>query len=124
MFVVVFFSLGFCEFFRGTGNGNFRAKSSVSYCLDRGVRLAFASRNLNVPWVRAPISRYSVVGTGHGRFAMVRWARYRFVLLWVYWFSLFLCVGSVVVDLSDVGLSDVGLSNCFGNGFPQRLGKF
>ncbi len=23
-----------------------------------------------------------------------------------------------------VGLSDVGLSDCFGNGFPQRLGMF
>ena len=51
---------------------------------------------MNVPWVRAPTSRYSVVGTGHGRFAMARWARFRFVLLWVYWFSFFLCVGSVV----------------------------
>ena len=82
---------------------------------------------MGVPWARAPTSRYSV-GTCHRRFAMARWARLRFALLWVYWFSFFVCVGSVV-ELSDVGLSGVsdfriaGLSDCFGNGFPQRLGK-
>ena len=80
-------------------------------------RCASASRIFDVPWARAPTSRHSV-GTCHGRFAMARWARFRFVLLRVYWFSLFLCVGPVV-ELSDVGLSD-----CFGNGFSQRLGKF
>ena len=44
-----------------------------------------------------------------------RWARLYFALFWVYWFSLFLCVGLVVglpnVGLSDVGLADVGLAD-------------
>ena len=42
---------------------------------------------------------------------MARWARVRFVLLWVYCFSLFLCEG-IVVGFSDAGLSGVGLSGC------------
>ena len=71
------------------------------------------SRNVDVPWVRAPILRHSV-GTCHCRFAMARWARLRFALLWVYWFSLFLCV------LPNVGLLVVGLSWKW---FPRRLGK-
>ena len=127
VFVVVVY-LGFCELFRGTCNGVLRAKCSVSYCRDRGARLAFASRNLNVPWVRAPVLRHSV-GTCHRRFVMARWARSRFALLWVYCFSFFLCVGPNcrVVELSDVGLPDVGLSGCrmsgcSGNGFPHRWG--
>ena len=40
----------------------------------------------------------------------LRWARLRFALLWVYWFSLFPCVGPVV-GLSGVGLWNVGLTN-------------
>ena len=65
---------------------------------------------MDVPWARAPTSRHSV-GTCHRRFAMARWARLRFALLWVYWFSFFVCVGPVV-ELPDVGLSDAGLSGC------------
>ena len=45
---------------------------------------------------------------------MAWWARLRFALLWVYWFSLFLCV------VSDVGLL---VFNLFWKWFPRRLGK-
>ena len=45
-------------------------------------RLAFAIRNFDVPWARAPKSRYSV-GTCHRRFAMARWARLCFALLYI-----------------------------------------
>ena len=38
------------------------------------------SRNVDVPWVGALILRHSV-GTGHCRFAMASWAKFRFALL-------------------------------------------
>ena len=85
------------------------------------------SRSFDVPWVRAPNLRHSV-GTCHRRFAIARWARLRFALLWVYWVLLFLCVGPVGglsdVGLSDVELSEVGLSDFFGNWFSQCQGKY
>ena len=74
---------------------------------------------------RGRASRRSV-GTCNGRFAMARWARFRFCPALGLLAFVFSCVGPVV-GLPDVGFSDfriVGLSDCFGNGFPQRLGMF
>ena len=82
-----------------------------------GVALAEAgpSRNFDVPWVRAPVVRHSVC-TCHRRFAMAESARLRIALLWVYWLSLFLCVGS------DYGLPGCWNAGLFSKWFPQRLG--
>ena len=58
---------------------------------------------------------------------MARWAKLRFALFWVYWFSLFLCVG-LVAGLSDVGCRIVGLlwkgvSAAFGKDLDQARQK-
>ena len=84
--------------------------------------LAVAIRNFDVPWARASILRHSV-GTSHRLFAMARWARLRFALLWFIGFRCFFVKGWLLGCLI-VGCRIVGLSDYFGNGFPQRLGKF
>ena len=91
-------------------------------------RLASASRNFDVLWVRAPILRHSA-GTCRCRYAMAKWARLFFALLWVYWLSLFLCrivgcrvVGCQIAECRIAGLSDSLLSGFFGNGFRRVWG--